>query len=101
MGSPTGKRAPTGPFVDKLWRAAVRKKAAEFAEGKSGPKKLEKAADALFAAAIAGDVSAMKEIGDRMDGKVPQGIIGGDENDPAIKTVTRVEIVALTAEKRD
>ena len=38
------------------------------------------------------DTAAAREIADRLDGKVAQGIIGGDEDEPAIslQTVTRV-----------
>lgn len=73
MGPPS-KKAPSGPFADKLWREAIRKAALEVAEGKRGPKKLELAARALVSAAMAGDVSAAKEIGDRLDGKATQPI---------------------------
>ncbi len=31
-----------------------------------------------------GEVSSIREIADRMDGKVPQGIVGGDEDDNPI-----------------
>lgn len=31
-----------------------------------------------------GDVQAIREIADRLDGKVPQGVIGGDPDDPPI-----------------
>ncbi len=75
MGS-QAKKAPSGPFADKLWRDAIRKAALEQAEGKRGPKKLELAARALVNAAITGDVSAAKEMGDRLDGKVPQAMTG-------------------------
>ena len=51
-----------------------------------GTSKLRAVADALVAKAINGDVQAIKEVADRIDGKVPQGVIGGDEDDPAIKT---------------
>jgi hypothetical protein len=50
-----------------------------------GTTKLREVADALVAKAVAGDVQAIKEVADRLDGKVPQGVIGGDENDPAIQ----------------
>lgn len=40
--------------------------------------RLRRAADALVDKAIDGDVAALKEIGDRVDGKVPQGIVGAD-----------------------
>lgn len=50
-----------------------------------GTTKLREVADALVAKAVAGDVQAIKEVADRLDGKVPQGVIGGDEDDPAVK----------------
>jgi hypothetical protein len=37
-------------------------------------KKLEALADTLVDEGLAGDVSALKEIGDRLDGKVPQAL---------------------------
>ena len=73
MGSPSKKMA-SGPFADKLWREAIRKVAFEVAEGRRGPKKLEMAARALVKAAMEGDVSAAKEIGDRLDGKPAQAV---------------------------
>lgn len=93
MGS-QAKKAPSGPFADKLWRDAIRKAALEQAEGKRGPKKLELAARALVNAAISGDVSAAKEMGDRLDGKVPQAHVGGDPDSQPIR-VTRIELVDL------
>lgn len=89
MGSPA-KKAPSGPFADKFWRDAIRKAALEVAEGKRGPKKLEVAARKLVDVALTGDVSALKEMGDRLDGKVPQAHIGGGENDPAVRVITEV-----------
>lgn len=56
----------------------------EAIEG-SDKTKLRVVADALVDKAMSGDVQAIKEVADRLDGKVPQGLIGGDENDPAIK----------------
>lgn len=40
-----------------------------------------------------GDVAAIKELADRLDGKVPQAIVGDDEHD-AISLITRIELVA-------
>ena len=42
-----------------------------------------------------GDVPAIREIADRLDGKVPQAVVGDDDHDP-IRSVTRIELVALT-----
>ena len=49
--------------------------------------KLRVVADALVDKAMSGDVQAIKEVADRLDGKVPQGVIGGDEDDNPIGIV--------------
>lgn len=54
-----------------------------------GRDKLRAVADALVAEAISGNVVAIKEIADRLDGKVPQAVIGDDESD-AIKLVHEI-----------
>lgn len=59
------------------------KEASEKGEGT----KLRDVANALIEKAIAGDVQAIKEVADRLDGKVPQGLIGGDEGDSPIGVV--------------
>ena len=47
-----------------------------------GGTRLRAVADALVTKAMAGDVPAIKEIADRLDGKVPQALIGDDESAP-------------------
>jgi hypothetical protein len=59
-----------------------------------GITKLREVADALVAKAISGDVPAIKEIAERLDGKVPQAVIGGDEDDAPVKFAL-VELVAV------
>lgn len=54
-----------------------------------GTTKLRSVADALVAKAIAGDVQAIKEVADRLDGKVPQAVVGDDEHD-AISVVAEI-----------
>lgn len=43
----------------------------------------------------ANETAAAREIGDRLDGKPAQAIIGGEEDDPAIQTVTKIELVGV------
>lgn len=57
------------------------------AEGRS----LEMILAALIAKAAEGDVPAIKEVFDRVEGKVAQAIIGGDEDDPAVAMIHRIE----------
>lgn len=62
---------------------------------------LDAAADKLAALAIDdGDKWALEEIGDRLDGKPAQAIIGGDEDDPPIK-YQKVERVLVRAKPAD
>lgn len=67
---------PKGSKTDTLWRDAVR--VAVNARHKSGGKNIRRLAEALVNKGLEADVSALKEIGDRVDGKVPQALVGGD-----------------------
>lgn len=69
---------------DKPFRDALR------LEIGAAPKKLRAVARSLLSRAAKGDVPAAREIADRLDGKVPQGI-GGAEDLPAIKGVMWLE----------
>ena len=70
------------------------KEASQTGEGT----KLRDVANALIDKAIAGDVQAIKEVADRLDGKVPQGVIGGDEGDNPI--VQEIIIRGVSANSR-
>ena len=71
---------------DKPFRAAL-VRALEIAD--NNPKKLDELARALIAKAKTGDVAALREVGDRMDGKVAQALVGDDRSGP-IMIVTGV-----------
>jgi hypothetical protein len=58
-----------------------------------GTTKLRDVADTLVNEAIGGNIAAIKEIADRLDGKVPQGI-GGDPDNPLMVAVTKIALVA-------
>ena len=70
---------PRGQQRDKPFLAALR---LEVAEANEDPKRLRRIACALIAKAEEGDIPAIKEIADRLDGRVPQGIGGSDELPP-------------------
>jgi Family of unknown function (DUF5681) len=65
-GNPAGRGTE-----DKLWRDAVRRAVnRQAADGKGT--QLEALADKLVACALEGDISAMQEIGNRLDGRPTQ-----------------------------
>lgn len=79
----------------KDWRDAIRRATARIGEA-DYRRGLDKLADQFVAAVGMGDIAAFREYGDRIDGKVPQAIVGDDESDP-IRTVSEVLIRAVDA----
>ena len=70
----------------RLWRAAIRR-ALEVKSRREGIEALDKVAEALIAKAEEGDIAALKELGDRIDGKAAQQtIITGQEGGPVRMT---------------
>jgi hypothetical protein len=65
MAAPEGNK---NAVKNKYWSDALRKYIAQ------NPKELEEAARAIFAKAKEGDVAAIKEIGDRLEGKAVQAV---------------------------
>ncbi len=71
--------ANSGPKKEKPFRDALLL-AISDAEASANPQRsLRKLAERLLDKAADGDMNALKEIADRVDGKVPQAIEGGDE----------------------
>ena len=70
MGAPIGNK--NGLKKNKRWREAIERYAAQ------NPEKLGKIAEKVFALALEGDMMAVKEIGDRLDGKPVQQVDIGD-----------------------
>lgn len=68
---------PRGQQRDKPFRDALRKVAFD-----NERERLHRAALALMKRAEEGDPVANREVADRLDGKVPQGIIGDDDGPP-------------------
>lgn len=84
-GNPGGRRK------DKPYRDALRKVLAEELgfDPASARTKLEAVVRAHFTEAIGGDVTAMNAIADRLDGKVPQAVVGDNDEDP-INVVNKI-----------
>ena len=64
---------PGNRKAEKLWRDAIMR-AVKRSEGKGDPKALERLADKIVQMALDGDMAAIKEIGDRLDGRATQPI---------------------------
>lgn len=68
----------------KLWSEAIKREIARLENGDLD-KGLDRLARKLVKAGDDGDRFALEEIGNRIEGKVPQGIIGGEDDDPPLK----------------
>jgi hypothetical protein len=84
------RKEPGNQWTDKAWRDAIRVAVLRAQDDPKKGKKLAALADALVNAGLDGDVPALKEIGDRLDGKVAQAMIGGSADDPAIRVITEI-----------
>jgi hypothetical protein len=79
--------ANSGRRQEKPFRDALRMELAAVGEDQ---KALRAVARKLIEAATEGKMDAIKELGDRIDGKVPQAVVGGDEDDNPINIVNRI-----------
>lgn len=77
-----GVRGKSGKHADKLWRDAIRLAIARRDDGDD--KALHRLASKLIDLCEQGDLSALKELGDRLDGKPAQAIVGDDGGPMAI-----------------
>lgn len=94
MARPAGS-----PNKDKPFREALRMEANLAESGEESPANkgsLRWIARQLLNRA-GEETAAAREVGDRLDGKPAQAIIGGEGDDPAVEVVTRIELVALDA----
>lgn len=74
---PASQKAARGPYIDKPFRNALRVAVKRLDDDvTTGRTKLDRIAAQLVTEAVGGDVPAIKEIADRLDGKVPQAITG-------------------------
>lgn len=93
---------PKGAKSDKIWRDAVMR-AVRRLGGDTPPKSTTKAqrldllADALVAKGLEGDVPAIREVGDRLDGKAVQAI--EQTSDVTHHYVARVPAIASNVDE--
>lgn len=81
---------PHGRAKDKHWRDALL-----LAIGGDNRARLRTIAEKVITLAEQGDMQAIKEIGDRLDGKPAQTtVLQGDEDNP-LHTVSRIERVIV------
>ena len=85
--------ANSGPRKQKLFRDALMLEIKSREETKD----LRAIAAKLIDCALEGKLDSIKELADRVDGKVPQGVIGGDEDDNPVNVINRILLVAPTA----
>jgi hypothetical protein len=71
--------ANSGPKREKPFRDALMLAIKEAEAKENQHRALRKIAERLLDEAAAGNVQALKEVADRLDGKVPQGIEGGEQ----------------------
>jgi ribosomal protein L17 len=80
-GAPLGNK---NGVKNKPWREAI-----DRALAQGDGKKLRSIADKLIDLAAEGDMAAIRELGDRLDGKPAQAITGADGGPLLISDVTR------------
>jgi len=88
---------PGGRKREKLWREALMRALARSDDGRpdGDPKALERLAARVVEMAMTGDMIAVKEIADRIDGKVAQTtILQGDEEGGPVQ-ISRIEYVIV------
>ncbi len=68
----TRKTPSKGAKPDKIWSDALRRAVMRESDTDKGKKRIEVMADKCARMAENGDMAAIKEIGDRLDGKSPQ-----------------------------
>jgi hypothetical protein len=77
----------------KVWRAAIERALDRRSASRTdGIKEIDALADELIKLVAAGDLGALKEFGDRIDGK-PSQAIGGDDDLPPIQVKGVIELV--------
>jgi hypothetical protein len=92
MGAPVGNQ--NGAKKNRMLTDALRRELTQ------NPEDVRKIARKLIDSAIAGEAWAQALIHDRSDGKVPQALVGDDEEAP-VRIVGRIERAIVNAHAKD
>lgn len=80
----------SGKRKDKQFHTALSMVLAKLQETEG--RGLNRIAEQLITMAEGGDIQAIKELADRLDGKPAQAIVGGDEGDNPISVVNTIRL---------
>lgn len=80
MAAPEGNTNSSA--ANRLWANTIRRAVAQ-----SDPEKLRKIAERLLEMAEGGDIQAMKELGDRLDGKPKQQVENTGKDDGPLEVI--------------
>ena len=99
MAAPVGNQNASNA---RQWRAAIeRALEARSVSRMDGKRQIDALAEKLIDAAETGDLGALKEFGDRLDGKPSQGVtVSGDADNP-LKVIQKIERVVVSAKSAD
>lgn len=86
-GAPKGNK--NSSISNRLWAETIRR-----AVTQSNPDRLRRIAEALLDKAEEGDIQAIKELGDRLDGKAVQAVEQKTEISGAIEVSKRPKVTA-------
>jgi hypothetical protein len=84
MGAPVGNK---NAAKAKVWAAAINRALERRKPADERVKAIDELADKLLGLCFDGDLAALKELGDRLDGKAVQVIGGDDENPISIREI--------------
>lgn len=87
-GQPGNRNSARG----RVWRDAINRALAKRS-GVDRVEALDALAEKLLQNCEAGDMAALKELGDRLDGKPAQAIVGDSEN--PLRLITKIERVVV------
>lgn len=92
MATSGGQPGNQNALKAKRWQQAIDRALAERSKAK-GIEALDELAEKLLANAEAGDMAALRELGDRLDGKPAQSVtLAGDAENPLVATITRAVV---------